>query len=78
MSLYTLVRAAATHSRPPAGTNFKGEIDDFVRSDDRVRLLGDLPRKGSRVVVLDSSFNPPHYAHLELATLGMTHTKENW
>ncbi|KAG5361949.1 putative nicotinamide mononucleotide adenylyltransferase [Yarrowia sp. C11] len=80
MSLYTLVRAAATHpraSRASAGGNFKAEIDDFVRSEDRVRLLGDLPRKGARVVVLDSSFNPPHYAHLELASLGMTNTRDN-
>ncbi|KAG5367163.1 putative nicotinamide mononucleotide adenylyltransferase [Yarrowia sp. B02] len=77
MSLYTLVRAAATHSRPPPGTNYRAEIDDFVRSDERVRLLGDLPHRSSRVVVLDSSFNPPHLAHLELATLGMSHTKDN-
>ncbi|EPX73755.1 uncharacterized protein SOCG_02973 [Schizosaccharomyces octosporus yFS286] len=48
--------------------NYKSIVNDFKSSQDEIRFLGQQPPKEASLYVLDSSFNPPHNAHL-----GMCH-----
>ncbi|WBW75443.1 nicotinamide-nucleotide adenylyltransferase [Schizosaccharomyces osmophilus] len=48
--------------------NYKKIVDNFRSSQDEIRFLDQQPPKEADLYVLDSSFNPPHNAHL-----GMCH-----
>ncbi|EGV61436.1 nicotinamide-nucleotide adenylyltransferase [Yamadazyma tenuis] len=47
-------------------TRFGSQLKEFIESKDMFRVLYSSKNPQNSLFVLDSSFNPPHYGHLEL------------